>query len=1035
MANATERGADGHLATTLFIPFDQKGGMSVLLDNIRRLVYGMEKYPDVPAEEQTQQQKDEVAQLVQGIRIATSVLSAYASPRSLVDSPQTHIIQQREMSLPSNKRFSPINTFVRIRRDILPIAQKIWMAEWLPKLPLHIERAAISTFFEIMAGKHEEMEVTIAMPEPASPLLPELLQPRPQPTANPAAVEQLIEMGFARRPAERALIRARNNIAGAADLLISMPHLFPDDGPAQPAVEEPPAPVEDPDAPAEPPTAESSDDAAPAANAEASGSSNEPATNDNATDGDMEVDQAPSPTAVWEGQREELDKLREEAKKEIPSRAIQLLDSNEELVHDLLPAFPAGVDGITVIIDRVEEAAKEQPLRPTALSSRLRVLAVFARSKGPLELPADQSRRAMSLLMDALPATETPRPSWLASYLVAAEATLLMSTSIADAKIGAEAKSDIVREADVGPMLRYLLNLVEQTLDADGLSREELMGCLRLAVIVTRQQGQWASPDLLKHVLKHFKDPTSRVTGSYPYLAMLTRHAFDTKSALLDVMRREITEWMTPQRNKVSDVQHFVRQLRQMAYRDPNSFLDAVQEEGALVDPGPVSSVYHIRAKDDTKDNDAKAEDSKADKDGKKPALPSASDPFIKSNLDSYENQPAMDFLVSELSSAIQTIHQEEAAKRSGTPYTDAAAKAYTYTGLVLALITELTGSYMSAKKAFMAAVRPGSVYNSGKGKGGFASVLSDLVCCVTLADVQERNSGAKDSFEARRVTMSSWATSLLVALCANVCPVSDGKDLSEDLVTVRKVVLDSVAKTLKDSASAHYDANTRYGRLWSLGQLIRRLLTARPSVVPRPADKTSLQLAKGMIEKNFVGLMTATVSEIDLNYPDIRNVLVSLLKALEHLTKISNKWGKTNQKPSQDGKEENSDDDSEGSSSSSEGSDISMSDDEADPPDLYRNSALGILGGDLDVDDEDEDMDGSDMDEDDELVSTVLAAGTDFQMGAFEDEMDHDMDDDEVDTEPSDDDEDDDDDDLDDQGSEMEGDWVSFSAWSLLTE
>lgn len=954
--------------------------MAVMLDNIHRLVYGMEKYPTTPVEEQTQEQKDEVTQLVQGIRIATSVLSAYASPRALVDSPQTHIIQQREMSLPTNQRFSVINTFVRIRRDILPITQKVWMAEWLSRLPLHIMRTAISTFFEIMAAKHEEMEVTIAMLEPASPSIRDIIQPRPLPTANPAAVQQLVEMGFGRRPAERALIRARNNVASAADALISMPHLFPDDGPAEPAAAEAPPAVEDPEAPASAPAAEG---AAPVAeNAEvtpAPGAADaqpeaSTSTNPDATDkieGDMEVDQAPSPTTVWESQREELNKLREGAKKDIPARAVQLLDSNEELVHSLLPALPAGVDGITVIIDRLEEAAKESPLRPGALASRLRVLAVFARAKGPIELPVEESQRALSVLMTGLPATETPRPSWLAAYFVAAESVMLMSTTITDAKLGEDSKSDIVRQVNLNSMYSFIIGLIEATLAADELSREELMGCMRLAVIITRQRDDWASPKLLDLAMKHFKNPKSKVAGSYPYLAMLTRHAFDTKASLLDVMRREISEWMTPQRNKVTDVQHFVRQLRQMAYRDANTFIDAVQEEAALVDPGPASSVYHIRAKEDSKDKvDGEDKDAK-DKDAKKTLAAAANDPFVKSNLDSFENHTAMDYLVSQLSATIQTIHQEETAKRSGTEYTEAVGQAYTYMGLLLALLVELTGSYMSAKTSFMAALRQGSVYGvAGKGKSGFTTLLSDLVCCVTLADVQERNSKVPDAPEVRRVTLSSWATSLLVALCANVSPTSDNKELPEDLVTVRRVVLEGIAKVLKESTAAHFDANSRYGRLWSVGQLIRRLLTSRPSVVPRPTDKTSLQLAKGMLEKNFVGLMTSTVSEIDLNYPDIRNVLVSLLKALEHLTKISNKWGKTDYKPTEDGKEDEDEEDTDNSDDDEEEhDDMSMSEEE-DGPDLYRNSALGILGGDIDVDDEDDEMDGSDMDEDDELVS-----------------------------------------------------------------
>ncbi|GMK58897.1 hypothetical protein CspeluHIS016_0603390 [Cutaneotrichosporon spelunceum] len=1009
-----ERGADGSLCTTLFIPFDQKGGMGVMLDNVRRLIHGMDKFPTTSAEEQTQQQKDKVAQLVQGMRIATSVLSAYASPRSLVGSSQTHAIRQREQSLPVNQRFDPFNTFIRIRRDLLPVVQKVFMAEWLPHLPLHIMRTAISTLFEILAGKDEEMEVTIAVPEPASPLIREILQPRPPPTANPASVNQLVEMGFARRAAERALIRSRNNIASAADLLISMPHLFPEEpeaaAPAQ-AAEGGPA-VEDADAPV-PPSTGDAPVAEPAPTYVQPPGDDAPATatSGNQEEGSMEVDetdQAPSPTTMWEGQREELDKLRAVVKKDVKGRSIQLLDANEELVHDVLPAFGLGLGGITSILGCLDEAVKESPQRPAALSSRLRLLAVFARSKGPIELPADQCQHLKSVLEDLLSPNE-PRPAFLASYLVAAESLLLMSTTIAETKLGDDAQQDIVKRVDLGNLPEFLVALCQSTLASDELSREEVMGSLRLAVILTRQRRDWVTTELLQHIVKHFKKPDSKVTGSYGYFTMLTRHAFDSKSSMQDRMRREVIEWMTAPRNKVTDVQHFVRQLRQMMYRDPNTFLDAVQEDTALVDPGPASSVYHLRGKDDSKDKASDADDESTDKD-KKQTVSAAADPFVKSAFDSFENSPTMDFLVSELGATIQIVHQEEASRRAGTPYSESATQAYTYIAFLLAQLVELTGSYMSAKTSFMAAVRQGTVYGTGKGKAGFSAVLTDLVCGVTLSDVQE--SGGRETHDVRRVAVSSWATSLITSLCASVTYTPNGNHVPDDLVTVRKIVLDGIAKSLKDSTSPHLDANIRYGRLWALGQLIRRLLSQRTGVIPKPNDKTCLQLAKGMVEKNFVGLMTTTLSDIDLNYPNVSNVLESLLEALEHLTRVSNKWGKTENKPAT-GEEVGDNDESESSTPSEDEDDVSMAmseAEEADPPDLYRNSALGILGGDFDVDDEDDDMD-DDMEEDDDL------------MEVYDDEMDHDMDDD-VDTDPSSD--EDDDDDIDGHGSVMEGDWTT---------
>jgi E3 ubiquitin-protein ligase HUWE1 len=450
---------------------------------------------------------------------------------------------------------------------------------------------------------------------------------------------------------------------------------------------------------------------------------------------------------------------------------------------------------------------------------------------------------------------------------------------------------------------------------------------------------------------------------------MITRHAFDDKAVLRDIMRREIREWMNPERNKVTDVTHFVRQLRQMAYRDANTFLGAAEDECELVAANPPTSVFHVRHKNaGLKDDAADEAKDKKEEPTKETAPPASADPFKSSGIDTFETNPTMDFFISELGTAIRTIQKEEAAFRTGTPYTDDAAEAYSYAGLVLSLITELVGSYFSAKKAFMASVRHGGLY--GKGKSGIAGVFNDLACCVTLTDVQQKTSGSNGPNEIRRLTLSSWATSLIVALCANITPTSDIKDLPEDLTIVRKAVLDGVAKAFKDTPSATPDPSARYGRLWALGELVFRLLTASPTVVPTAPDDSSLHLAKTMLEKNFVSLMTLAVSEIDLNYPDIRDVLVSLLRALEHLTKISIKWGKTDNKQ----KDKLEEVDEEDESISDEDSDITMSEEEADDaPDLYRNSALGILGGDIDIDDDESDMDEDDLDED-ELVSFEYA-------------------------------------------------------------
>jgi E3 ubiquitin-protein ligase HUWE1 len=121
----------------------------------------------------------------------------------------------------------------------------------------------------------------------------------------------------------------------------------------------------------------------------------------------------------------------------------------------------------------------------------------------------------------------------------------------------------------------------------------------------------------------------------------------------------------------------------------------------------------------------------------------------------------------------------------------------------------------------------------------------------------------------------------MLVALCSDITTGSDAKVVSEDLTSIRKTVLDAIIKVLKDSSTQ--DANVRYGKLWAMGELVYRLLTAKSAIAPRH-DDSSLLLAKAMVEKNFVGLITDAMGGVDLNFPNIKVPLMSLLKALDHL-------------------------------------------------------------------------------------------------------------------------------------------------------
>jgi E3 ubiquitin-protein ligase HUWE1 len=42
------------------------------------------------------------------------------------------------------------------------------------------------------------------------------------------------------------------------------------------------------------------------------------------------------------------------------------------------------------------------------------------------------------------------------------------------------------------------------------------------------------------------------------------------------------------------------------------------------------------------------------------------------------------------------------------------------------------------------------------------------------------------------------------------------------------------------------------------------------------------------MLEKNFVATLTAALSEVDLNYPNVRGLVASILRPLENLYVVS---------------------------------------------------------------------------------------------------------------------------------------------------
>lgn len=847
-----ERGPEGRLNTVLFLAFHKAGGVKALLAVADKIVSRMDGLPET-TDDKDEAAKEEVSKATAGLRLVLVVISGLVSPYSLVDSPQTHAL------LSGSDTWSPHDILVQIRLDALPLVHRIWSASWLPTTPVPVIKAAAKAFLTIMDGQSEIKSESVPAP------VAHVVQPpivRAPLTADPARVDQLVDMGFARGAAEQALVRARNNIMTATDLILSMPHIF-QDAPTEGEANQGDNNEEDAENNNGPNDADQErtegGDAGQASNPEgeqtaptdtietdetaASNEGEAPAASENAetqptdapateTETAMEVDVPPAVPI-----RERLDALRSSYKGDIGSRALTLLDSAEDLVFDLISAFPSGMEGVKALLGHALQGVQDtSDKRDNHLSSRLRMLAIFMRQVEDISLDVATQQNVVDIITP-LKIETSPRPKWACALMIFAEAAFAASDAITVTKIGEEPMAVTMSAETLDTAVAPLTELINTILLDNDSSRDELISALRLFVVVSRRRRDIITPDFLKTVLAPFKVPAVKLSGCQPYISMIVRHAFEDQDTLVSTMRREIRMYLT--RNKVTDVNHFIRQMRQTAARDPAAFIIAVEKECTLNDPSPAQSVYHVRALPETTTVE--------------------SDPFSDSHDDS-ALLPIMDLLVGELGVAVQT------------------EGSHTYGGTIVSLLTEILGSYVAPKRVFVTSLRRQGLFPGSK--GGLATIINEIICKVGLTDLEATHNAKNPTESSRRLMLSSWSTSMLVALSCD--PGGDLKEDAEALATVRKNLLDVVAKAIKETAPS--DPNARYGRLFALGELVYGLLLVRSGPAARQIDPASMQIAKIMLEKSFVSLLTAASGEVDLNYPGVRLVLGSLLRALDHL-------------------------------------------------------------------------------------------------------------------------------------------------------
>lgn len=271
----------------------------------------------------------------------------------------------------------------------------------------------------------------------------------------------------------------------------------------------------------------------------------------------------------------------------------------------------------------------------------------------------------------------------------------------------------------------------------------------------------------------------------------------------------------------------------------------------------------------------------------------------------------------------------------------------FVYRCFLLNCLSELLQSYTRTKMEFINFKRSAPLFANTPIKprtGVLNYLLQDLLCMSSLTNPLDSVAAKK------KAATSEQARQVLVALVAKTPekPIDRTRDRFDyeddsDLLFVRKWVLDMILRSYKDAATPHEPFDVRYAKLLSLAELMLSMIGEkdRDSSTSRVSDpsasRSHLQLKRLMYEKGFLPALTASVADIDLTFPGVKRTIKYILRVLQVMTGTAIALSQANLLPS--GPLDSLEDEIASASSLSD-----LEDDREETPDLYRNSALGML-------------------------------------------------------------------------------------------
>ena len=899
-----ERTSTHNLHNVLLFHLYRANGLQAILDVCQELTNTIERLMRVKEEDIPEAGKKELEYAYGGLKVALHLLRPLISSKSIHESGQNSPLLSRDKKDTDPDYFEPHNFVVKMRTALLPFLQGLWEAPWLLSAPLSVTKSIAKLVLEVVNDEGEEPKGSASANEPHPPVNT-LMRP-PGPDEN--RIQLLIDMGFPRSAAERALVRTGNNLNAATELLLSHPFPLPPD-----------------------PEPESESDEPPAAEAESAADQEAASLTPPAADGDAEVTSLPS-TAPDDDQvsistgktadqwKKELDEAREPLQAGLSRRALLLIDEHVSLLFELHVVFVRSSNAyrqqaVQELVDDVKSFSpyaydiQEQPL-----ANRCRLIAIILSETATLfntEMRTALMDSLLALLLSCVDHPDHP-PRWLATHLLVTEALFTLAAEPRAITLPKEGEPIISQAIEVGPPLIEAQNIVFdfclRLLDTPSLPGDEFLAALRLFVFLTRHRemgSRFMKRGGITILLKRVKE--SAVFGSSAYIVTILRHLVEDEQTIRQIMQHTMKRYFSQPRSHMVDVSTYVRTCSALALRDPEIFLESTSSLCELGQPfiSPTISLKSKTPSDQEEEKSLQSEqnDGSADMQVDSPSMmtmtpqPSPLNATVEGIIhtllgelmQTVNETPSQSPDQDTTASSSQHHGPRESAIRGQSPpdhegslSQESKINLNDYVCFIMQCLTELLFSYDSCKLAFLSYSPKKRNQTPAKDATKYRTatlhfLLNDLITFGTI-------SPRPDDRARNQISLCNWAMSVIVALCVDSTPNPEVKEVSSDLVSVRKYVLEAVSRAIKDPPTSE-SIEARYGRLLGFADLCHRLLTVKFNGVSRKqTDDNPTHIAKIMLEKNFVATLTMALSEIDLNYPNIRGLVPSILRPLEYL-------------------------------------------------------------------------------------------------------------------------------------------------------